>query len=86
MGGPTRVPTSLWPTSCQPEKTKKAKTVVKKSPRSSCWASLGDSQRDHTEVGDQDVLREGCTETHQVENSKIKANDKLLNVLITMLV
>ena len=34
---------------------------------------------------DQDVLMEDCTETHQAEiNRKIKANDKLRQVLMAM--
>ena len=77
------------PFSCRAKGRKRRRIAVKR-PLPQCLVALAgcfwsDSQRERTEPDGEDAVREDCTESHQSEiNRKIKANDKLRNILTSL--
>ena len=70
------------------EEKRKGGTVKNASPatsRRSSWVSWSDSPREQSAPSGEDIVMEDCTESHQSEiNRKIKANDKLRQILTNM--
>ena len=65
--------------------SRRSRNVCPAMSRKSSVVSWSDSPREHSEANGEDTVMEDGTEAHQAEiNKKIKANDKLRNILTNM--
>ena len=83
--GPCSLSVVEYGYTASPGMSRRSRNVSPAMSRKSSVVSWSDSPREHSEANGEDTVMEDGTETHQAEiNKKIKANDKLRNILTNM--